>query len=407
MRNFQHILREKKTILAVLSILIIASLVYYILSKRSNDDLNANHLQSVSVMVVKPIDIPVIFKSTGVTRNSNTVEIIPRVSGIIEKVLFKEGAKVNKDDLLFQIETNNYELESKAAKAALIKAQTAYNKASRDLIRINALYDKKFISKKELDDAMSDIESAKADIELANVKIGEAKLNLNYTSIVSPIDGVISQALFKEGSYVSAQNKNILAKIAQVNPMYVDFNIVEADYLKSGNFMTEILDRSTYDKIKISISFDNQETYDHEGVIDYADIEFSPKYGSLQMRAAFTNPLSKLISGQFVKLVVKNGNKNAIIIPKKALIESTNGKYVYLINQQSRVEQKPIRIGDLFEDQVEVILGLSEDDKVVVEGLMGLVEGTEVKIISELPQDKLVYNLSYNNFQMQLINKSG
>jgi membrane fusion protein (multidrug efflux system) len=394
---------EKIKSYRVAIIAVCASVIIAILILATNPNLfsggakgSAKPAVDVSVVVVEPIDIPVVLEFSGETVSSRIVEVRPRVSGILQKTLFVEGDIVREGQPLFQIEPDQYTIALRSAEAELAKAQAQLDQAVRDEARLKFLRAKDVSSQKDYDDAKSRLELAKAGLDSAKAQVDEAKLNLGYTTIYAPVSGVISKTNRDEGSLLSATGDNVLTKITQLDPIYVNFSMSETEYVKIHQDVAKgFLKMPPGEDLPVDMYYGNGIKFNHVGKLNFSDAEFSKGSGVMQIRATFPNPDNKLIGGQFVRIVIRGGIRpNALTIPKRAIIESVAGKKIFVVNGTNIAELRDITEGPKFKDFVQIISGVSADDKVVVDGFLRLQPGEQVNITEKIEEAPKVDKIS-------------
>jgi RND family efflux transporter MFP subunit len=303
-----------------------------------------------------------------------TVNLDARVKGYLTKIGFADGTMVKKGDLLFVIEQDQYIQEVKLKQAIYTEAKIEYGR-QKSLLKENAT------SQAAVDKALSQFQQADANLTLA-------KINLGYTEIRAPFDGLMGKHLLDVGTYLDTSTKGVqLATIQQISPIYVYFSINERDFLKlnkGGEPNTE--KKSEVNTLPIFAGLQNEKGYPHEGVLDYAANLISTDTGSLQLRAIFKNATYQLIPGLYARVMANYGPpRQALLIPATAVMNDQVGDYVYVLDQAKRAQRQDIVLGQRFEKYIEVIKGLTETSQVVINGFINLSTNqvaipTEVKL---------------------------
>lgn len=295
----------------------------------------------------------------------NSVDVIPQVSGYIEKILFQNGAEVKKGDILFIIEQRRYKDNLKAAQATAEQLAADYK-------RLMSLHEKKFISDKELEAAESSLKNAEAAEDLA-------KLNLEYTEVKSPIDGVIGKALVTTGNLVS-MNTQKLARIVQTDPIRIVFSVSDKERL-------EFIDKlDTAQDIFVDIVMPNGEVYSQPACNLFFSNEVDVNTATIPVYLDAENKDGALVPGNYVDIYMRiTAPDMALLIPQMALAEDVHGTYVMIAKKTAEdkyvTEQKYIQLGDVIDDQQIVLSGLEDDDMVIIEGLQKVRNGVEIKPI--------------------------
>lgn len=312
-----------------------------------------------------------------------TAEIRPQVSGIIQSRLFKEGSSVEAGQQLYQIDPARYEADLQSAKARLQDARASLKRALALARRYESLIDFKAVSEQEYDEAMADVEQARAAIALAKSEVRIAKINLDYTKVYAPISGYIGPSRVTEGALVSALQQTELATIRQLDPIYVDLS-------QSAAKARQLEERIIADRIKGKTKTKYQvfilpgktgEKYPHVGAIDATDLFVDQQTGTIRLRSVIPNPDIVLLPGMFVRASLRLANATeAIIIPQKSVIIEPNGKtFVWVIGTDNKAEKRNVGTGGPYRNNWVIQNGLSAGDRVIVEGIMMLRKGATVK----------------------------
>ena len=295
----------------------------------------------------------------------NAVDIIPQVSGYLEEILFQNGSEVKQGDLLFVVEQRRYKDNLKAAEATVKQLTADYN-------RLLSLHQKKFISDKELEIAESNLKNAEAAEDLA-------KLNLEYTEIKSPINGVIGKALITKGNLVNS-NTQKLARIVQTRPIRVGFSVTDKE---RSVFMQKLKEAQD---VFVDIVLPNGELETEEAKNLFFSNEVNRDTATIPVYIDSLNSKDLLVPGNYVDIFIRfTTKKMALLVPQVALSEDANGTYVMVVKKADDnkyvAEQKYITLGDVVDDMQIVNSGLGDEDIVVIQGLQKVRNGSEVKPI--------------------------
>lgn len=304
----------------------------------------------------------------------NDVNIQPQVSGYLEKVLFNEGTKVEKGDILFVIEQQKYIATADLRKAELDKAKASYNRLEKEYKRQKSLNQQKFASESKLDEAYSNMLQALADIKQAEANYELAKIDLEHTEIRSPISGYIGKAMITVGNYVSISGMT-LANIVQTNPVRVVFSVTDKEML---NLKTESKNRGkeTYSKIILP----NGNILDKPIISRFSDNSVNSATATMSVYSEFENNDNLLTPGSYVDILIGAGpQKDAVVISQAALAQDQQGSYVMIVNNDNIVEQRRINLGEVVDGQQVVASGLNSGDKVIVQGLQKVSDGKKVR----------------------------
>ncbi len=308
-----------------------------------------------------------------------------RVTGYLNKVCFQEGAEVKNGDLLFEIDPRPFQAQYDQATSQikLCEADLKFRKA--DLERVNLLLKQNAISQSDFDQSVAAHDKAAAALSTAEASAEEARLNLDFTKLFSPIDGEISRALITQGNLVTA-DQTLLTTVVSVDPMYVYFDIDEPTILRIQQGIREgAIKMREKDKVPVWMGLANEEGRSHEGYLDFIENRVDPDTGTIQVRGVFPNPRPAvgprvLTPGLFTRVRVVVGQPyEAILTAERALGTDQGQKYLYVVNDKNVVEYRPVTVGNL-EGQLRVIqTGLKPGERVVVNGLQRV--RPDVKVI--------------------------
>src|SRR5688572_27710863 len=379
---------------------------------------------TVVVAAVSQRTVPIYSEYVGQTRADNTVELRARVEGVLQKVYFREGAPVKKGQILFTIDKRPFQAALQSAKALTAKAvsdlaqaqqrtdvlqaqaeladaQAVLTRADQDVARLAPLAKEKAVTEQDLDAAIASqksarasvdarranltnleaavkytIERAKAEVSAANARVIQAQLDLGYCDIYSPINGIIGFLQVDEGNLVGRGDATLLATVSASDPLLVNFNVSEIEYLK-------LTDPETAGTRAGSLRFDlllsDESLHPHQGIFRVLDRTVDPTTGTLKVEAAFPNPGSYLRPGQFARIRVAVAEReNAILVPQRAIQEQIGAKTVMVVDDQNTVSVRSIRLGDKADKDVVVIEGLNPGERVIVEGMQKVRPGSQV-----------------------------
>nr|WP_082805175.1 efflux RND transporter periplasmic adaptor subunit [Pseudomonas sp. BMS12] len=340
----------------------------------------------VVVEEAKTETVPLELEYAARTAGYREVQVRAQVSGILQERTYQEGSQVKQGQVLFRIDPRPYEAALGRAKGALAQEQARYRQTERDLKRIRELQKKGFASESELDNAISNFEQSKANIEAAKAEVQAKQIDLDYTTVKAPISGITSKETVSEGSLMVAgdPNASLLTQITQLDPIYVNFAAADRDVervragLLSGNLLREGYHASAV------IKFGDGSTYPLEGKVDFTDSLVDRSTGTVSARAVVPNPEQSLLPGQFVRVLIKGINKpNAITVPERAVSQSPNGTFVFIVDDQGLARMRPVTTAQTSGGRWVVDSGLSAGDRVIVEGLPKVHADAPVKIVDK------------------------
>ena len=312
---------------------------------------------------------------TGRTEASATVQLKARVTGYLTRVLFNDGDKVKKGQLLLQIDPRPYQAELDKAEASVAVSQAVLARAKADLTRARALFLRKGVSKEELDKIAAEVEEAQARLLLAKANREAAMLNLDFTRVVAPMGGRIGRRLIDAGNLVKA-DETALATLISGKPMYVCFDVDERTALRLRRTMVQDKDK----RFRVAIGLADEKGFPRLAEVDYVSNSVDPKAGTLRLRAALPNADGLLVPGLFVRIRLTMGKPHkALLVPERAVGRDLGRPFVLVANQKDEVEVRQVQLGQRHGDLVVVEKGLKAVDRVVLKGPQGLKEGMGVK----------------------------
>jgi len=340
----------------------------------------------VTAVTVEPRNLPATFEYVGQVAGIREVEVRPRVSGILEKWNYTEGAAVQAGQSLFTIDPAPFRAALERADAQLAAAQATREQAQRLVDRLKPLYDTQLVSQQDYDNSVSALQVAEANVAAAKAALTEARLNLDYTRVEAPITGITSRALMSEGSLVTAQ-QTLLTTISQIDPIYVTFSFTEDERLK---FTRAIADKRLTlprdGKFDVALTLADGTNYAHTGKVNFTDVRVNTSTGTIDARAVMPNPEHLLSPGQFVRVKLSGAVRtNVIAIPQRAVLEGPNTKIVMLVNGQGLVEPRPVQVDDWTGDEWLITGGLKPGETVIIDGVVRARPGAPVTIAQPAP----------------------
>jgi len=335
---------------------------------------------AVSVATPLKQNVTLYLETTGNTISLDQVNLVARVSGFLTAINYKDGAYVKKGTNLFVIEQPPYEAKLQEALGQLAAAKAELVQAEAEFIRQSQLAAQNFASQSKLDVARAKRDSDRAIVQEDEANLAIANINLSYTRVNAPFDGVVTQHLQAVGALVGQNAPTKLASIVSLDPLYVEFNLAEQDVLRIRAAMrAKGLTLAKLGAVPIDIGLANETGYPHHGVLDYVSPEVNPSTGTLLVRARFDNPNHTLLPGFFVRVRAPEGTlDNALLIPDTAWGTDQQGTYVLVLGPGDRVEQRRVVLGQQQGSLRIVTSGLQPTDKVVVSGTERAIPGQVV-----------------------------
>jgi len=335
----------------------------------------------VLVTTVQPRDVPRVLERVATLDGFINANINAQVQGYIVSRDYKEGSVVKKGDLLFQIDSRPFEAAVAQAKATLAKDQATRAKADADRKRALELFDKKVISDQERDTAIATADSSKGNVEADEAAVKQAELNLGYTRITSPIDGVAAIATAQVGDLVGPSTGS-LTSVSQLDPIKAIVTAGEGPFTDFISRHPEAEERQRYvNSLEFELILGNGSVYPQKGKFYVLDRNLDPKTGAIRYEVTFPNTGNNLRPGQFGKVrFVADTKKGAMVVPQEAVNELQGNFQVAVVDQNNKVSIRPVKMGEKIGSLWEVIEGLKPGDKVVVEGLQKAREGSTVAV---------------------------
>ena len=335
----------------------------------------------ISVVETRAQDVPLYLEFVGETSGLKDIAIRARVEGFLEGVHFQEGADIKKGALLYTLESQPFEEKVAARMSAVAEEKTMLAKAKGDLDRIKPLADINAVSQSDLDAAVATYEATLSSLDAAKATLRAAKIELSYTKIYSPIDGIIGRTKAKVGDFVGRDpNPVILNTVSQVDTILVTFFITETQYLEVARHLikTEAENRDERETSLELILIDGS-VYESKGKPDFIDREVDTTTGAMLVQASFPNPDKLLRPGQFAKVRIKGREvKDGILIPQRCVMELQGLFNVFVVDGSNKIETREITVGAKVGSFWLITEGLKPGEKVVYEGLQKVKDGVTV-----------------------------
>lgn len=336
----------------------------------------------VTVMTVTARDTPVTFEFVAQTQSSREVEIRARVAGFLDKRQYTEGDLVKTGQVLFQMDRKPFEAALASAQGQMAQQQARWEVAKATLARVRPLAAQNAVSKMDLDNAVGAERETKAAVLAAEGEVRTAQLNLSYTTITSPLNGLSADAKKQEGSYVTPGESGLLTSVSQMDPMYVNFSLSENENLKYRDEVTaghlKFPPRSDF---VVQVVLADGTVVPEQGKVNFLAPSYSQETGTFLVRAVIANPNGLLRPGQFVRAQALGASRpDAILVPQKAVLEGAKSHFVWVINAEGKPEQRVVEVGEWQGDNWFISKGLRNGERIIVDGALRVTPGGPLKI---------------------------
>ena len=347
----------------------------------------------VEVATVIQKDVPIQMEWVGTTDGSNNALIRAQVGGYLMKRPYTEGSFVKKGDLLFQLDPSKFQTALDQALGDLAKAQAQFMKTKQDVERDTPLAREGAVSQKELDDSIQAHAATKGSVAAARAAVEQAKLNLSWTQIRAPIDGVVGIAKAQIGDLIDANSE--LTSMSTLDPIRVYFPVSEQEYLEAADKVQQGYkdrqDGKEYSGVLLELILGGEKVYPHKGQFFLVDRQVDVKTGTIRVAALFPNPNNLLRPGQFARVrAVTKTKEKAILVPQRSVTEMQGSHQVAVVTPENKVDIRPVKVGQRSGNLWIIDQGLKPGERVVVEGLQKVKAGMTVapKPFQDQPEDK-------------------
>lgn len=315
---------------------------------------------------------------TGNTQAIYTVQLVARVVGYLEKVLFQDGQRVKKGQPLFVIQQNTYQDNLRQAEAAILQYRAQLQWTESQLDRYSNLIQHNAAARSDVENWKFQRDTAVANLRAAEAQRDLAKLNLDYTLVTAPFDGRMDRRLVDPGNLVGSGGSTVLAQINQIDPLYVYFNISDLDLARLLKVTRGIPGSTDGRKWPVHAGLPSEDGYPHQGYLDFAAINLTTTTGTLLMRGVLPNTDGKILPGLYTRVRVPLEQRSAMLVPEVAVGHDQQGDYLLVVNDKSVVERRGVTTGPSVESRRVIATGLSGGEWVIVNGLLKAAPGRQV-----------------------------
>lgn len=356
------------------------------------------------VVIAHPIEglVTPSLEFTGNTQALKTVELVARVEGFLTQVFLKDGEPVKAGQLLFQIQHDTYDAKLEQAKAEVLADKAKLIHAENEYSRYSGLFKKNAAPQTEVDNWLYQRDAAKASLLSSEADVTLAKLNVGYTQITAPFNGVAGRRLKDPGNLVGAGEKTVLAEVNQIDSIYAYFTISEQDLFKiKAEYTVNDHGVERIQPIPVYLGLVNETGYPHQGVLDFAGISVDSTTGTLLLRAIFPNPHLDILPGLFARIkAIISSPVAALLIPDEVVGLDQQGNYVLIMDEKNIVQRRSVKKGNREGKMVVIDEGISPSDWVIVNGVFGAIPGKTINPVKDTLKTE-------NTSLSQAINKDG
>ncbi|RPH80235.1 MAG: efflux RND transporter periplasmic adaptor subunit [Candidatus Rokuibacteriota bacterium] len=334
-----------------------------------------------TVQVVQPVqrDVPVTTELVGQALGSQDVELRARVEGFLDTVAFTEGTLVKKGQLLYKIDPKPFQATLANQKATLATWQARYDKTANDVKRLTPLAKQQAVSQMELDNAISARDAAVAQVDAQKAAVERASLDLGYTNIYAPVDGLVGTTKVKPGNLVGRGESTLLTTISVINPISFRVGVAEGEYMRLARRQQEQKAAGTWSPIPVQLVLADGTVHPHAGRLDTVERNVDPTTGTLAMQLTFPNPQRLVRPGQYGRVRFDaDTKKGALLVPQRAVQELQNLYSIAVVGADNKVSFRNVKVGPRVDSLWVIEEGLKPGEKVIVEGLQRVREGAVV-----------------------------
>ncbi|MGM4982780.1 MULTISPECIES: efflux RND transporter periplasmic adaptor subunit [Rhizobium] len=336
----------------------------------------------VSAMALHPQSVAITAELPGRTSAYLVAEVRPQVGGIIRSRNFKEGSEVKAGDVLYEIDPASYQASYDSAVASLQKAEGALPSAQSKVDRYKSLTAQDAVSKQNLDDAVSTLAQANADVASAKAALETARINLDYTKMRAPIGGRVDASAVTVGALVTADQTTALTTIRQLDPINVDVTQSSTNLLEFRRAVAEGRLKTSGDNVSVHLTLEDGSQYKEAGKLEFAEASVAETVGTITVRAVFPNPDRILLPGMYVRATIQEGiAENSFLVPQRAVFRNTKGEPTAMfVTADGKVQQRVLKVQRSIGNSWLVNEGMKDGDRVIVEGSQRVRDGQEVNV---------------------------
>ena len=366
----RYVTQEKSALVFYIAVSVVVTVFLFSCSKKSGPPPRLPVPVTAAAAVEKTV--PVQIRAIGNVEAYSAIAVKSQLDGVLTRVHFREGQDVKKGDLLFTIDPRPYEAALRQAEANLAKDTAQLENARVEVGRYEELVRKGYVAREQYDQIKTNAAALEATVNADKALVENARVQLKYCYIYSPIPGRTGYLVSNQGNLIKANADNPIVTINQIQPIYATFSVPE-------QYLSEIKKYMSSGKVRVDAVIAKEQT--EEGVLTFVDNAVDVNTGTIKLRATFANKERHLWPGQFVDVVMTlTTQPNAVVVPSQAVQTGQSGQYVFVIKNDLTVESRPIIVGRSLDGETVIEKGLQSGEKVVTDGQLRLVPGTKVEI---------------------------
>jgi multidrug efflux system membrane fusion protein len=363
-----------KSVQAIVCFILSIALITFLTACSKKAGSPPKPLVPVTASTVIQKTVPVHIRAIGNVEAYSTVSVKSQIGGELIRVHFKEGEDVRKGDILFIIDPRPYESALKQAEANLAKDNAQLENAREEVRRYAELVKKGYVAQEQYDKIRTNAAAFEATVNADRAMVENARLQLKYCYIYSPITGRTGNLIANEGNLIKANADTSMVVINQIQPIYVTFSVPEQNLSEITRYMAE-------GKLKVEAFLSKEDMKPEQGVLTFIDNAVDLATGTIKLKGTFANKEKRLWPGQFVNAVLTlTSQPDAIVVPSQSIQTGQKGQYVFIIKNDLTVEDRPIIVGRTLNSETVIEKGLQSGEKVVTDGQLRLVPGAKVEI---------------------------
>jgi multidrug efflux system membrane fusion protein len=377
----RYVTQEKGVLFFFSIVSIVVTVFLFACSKKSGPPPRMEKVPVTAATVIQKA-VPIQLRAIGNVEAYSTISVKSQIEGVLTRVHFKEGQYVNKGDIIFTIDPRPYEAALKQAEANLAKDNAQLENAQKEASRYEDLVKKGYVAQEQYDQIRTNAAALEATVNADKALVENARLQLKYCYIYSPINGRTGNLIANEGNLIKANADNPMVTINQIQPIYVTFSVPE-------QYLNEIKKYMSARKLNVKAFISKEDVMPEQGVLTFIDNTVDMATGTIKLKGTLANKGKRLWPGQFVNvLLTLTMQPDAIVVPSQAVQAGQSGVYVFVIKSDLTVESRPVVVDRSLDGESVIEKGLQPGEKVVTDGQLRLVPGAKVEIKTSTENNK-------------------